>query len=292
MAITKTLYFVMAALLLPMSSMLTAQVPMSGASKPGGAVSQPPVAAEKNDSAEIAQKLTNPLAAMISVPLQNWLDFNLGPRKDGFRYTMEAQPVYPIQISRDWNLLSRTTIPFVYQQNVSGQTTQVGLSDPTEALFLSPVHTKSIIWGAGPVFLIPTGTNGLLSTRKFGIGPTAVVLKHKGRTNAGFLASQVWSVAGSASHPDVSQTYAQPFFAYTTAKAWTFAATSYDTYNWTAGRWTAIVNPIRVSKLLKLGPQRLSVGGALRCTVTSPQYQPKGCGLEFTVTLVYPSKRE
>jgi len=229
---------------------------------------------------------------MISVPLQNWLDFNLGPRKDGFRYTMEAQPVYPIQISRDWNLLSRTTIPFVYQQNVSGQTTQVGLSDPTEALFLSPVHTKSIIWGAGPVFLIPTGTNGLLSTRKFGIGPTAVVLKHKGRTNAGFLASQVWSVAGSASHPDVSQTYAQPFFAYTTAKAWTFAATSYDTYNWTAGRWTAIVNPIRVSKLLKLGPQRLSVGGALRCTVTSPQYQPKGCGLEFTVTLVYPSKRE
>ena len=68
--------------------------------------------------------------------------------------------------------------------------------------------------------------------------------------------------------------------------------TSYDTYNWTAGRWTAIVNPIRVSKLLKLGLQRLSVGGALRCTVTSPQYQPKGCGLEFTVTAVYPARRE
>ena len=205
---------------------------------------------------------------------------------------MEAQPVYPMQISKDWNLLSRTTIPVVYQQDVTGQTTQAGLSDSTEALFLSPVHTKSIVWGAGPVFLIPTGTNGLLSTRKFGIGPTAVVLKHKGRTNAGLLASQVWSVAGSASHPYVSQTYAQPFFAYTTTKAWTFAATSYDTYNWTAGRWTAIVNPLRVSKLLKLGPQRLSVGGALRCTVTSPQYQPKGCGLEFTVTLVYPAKGE
>jgi hypothetical protein len=272
--------------------LLAAQAPTSGASKPNGAALQAPVAAEANDSAEIAQKLTNPLDAMVSVPLQNWFDFNLGPRKDGFRYTMEAQPVYPAQISKDWNLLSRTTIPLVYQQNVSGQTTQTGLSDSTESLFLSPVHPPSIIWGAGPIFLIPTGTNGLLSTRKFGIGPTAVALKHKGHTNVGLLASHVWSVAGSDSHPDVSETYAQPFVAYTTTKAWTFAATSYDTYNWTAGRWTAIVNPIRVSKLLKLGPQRLSVGGALRCTVTSPQYQPKGCGLEFTVTPVYPAKRE
>jgi hypothetical protein len=36
--------------------------------------------------------------------------------------------------------------------------------------------------------------------------------------------------------------------------------TSYDTYNWTAVRWTAIVNPIRVSKLLKLSSQTLGVG--------------------------------
>ena len=176
MAITKTLYFVMATPLLLMSSMLTAQVPTSSAPKTESAVSQPPVAAEENDSAEIAQRLTNPLAAMISVPLQNWFDFNLGPRKDGFRYTMEAQPVYPVQISNDWNLISRTTIPIVYQQNVYGRTTQTGLGDSTESLFLSPVHTESFIWGTGPIFLIPTGTNGLLSTRKFGVGPTAVVL--------------------------------------------------------------------------------------------------------------------
>jgi len=291
MAITKTVCFVMAAVLLLAPSMLTAQAPASGAGKVDSTLPQNPEPAKADDSAEIAQKLTNPLAAMISVPIQNWFDFNLGPNKDGFRYTMEVQPVYPVQISKDWNLLSRTTVPVVYQQNIYGRTTQTGLSDSTESLFLSPVHTQSIIWGAGPIFLIPTGTNGLLSTRKFGIGPTAVVLKHKGHTNAGLLASHVWSVAGSESHPYVSETYAQPFVAYTTPKAWTFAATSYDTYNWTAGRWTAIVNPIRVSKLVKLGHQRLSVGGALRCTVTSPQYQPKGCGLEFTVTLVYPAKR-
>ena len=281
-----------AAIVVPAPFMLNAQAPPSSASKADSIVSQAPEAPGTNDAAEIAQKLTNPLAAMISIPNQNWFDFNLGPKKDGFRYTEESQPVYPMQISRDWNLLSRTTIPAVYQQNVEGRTTQAGLSDSTEGLFLSPVHTKSFIWGAGPNFLVPTGTNGLLSTRKFAIGPTAVVVEHKGHTNIGLLASHVWSVAGSDSHPSVSETYAQPFAAYTTTKAWTYAMTSYDTYNWTAGRWTAIVNPIRVSKLLKLGLQRLSVGGALRCTVTSPQYQPKGCGLEFTVTAVYPARRE
>jgi hypothetical protein len=289
---TKAVCFVMAAFLLSATSMLTAQAPVSSASKAESTVSPNPIAPPPNESAELAQKLTNPLAALISVPIQNWFDFNLGPTKDGFRYTIEAQPVYPVQISKNWNLLSRTTIPVTYQQNVYGRTTQTGLSDSTESIFLSPVHTKSIIWGAGPIFLVPTGTNGLLSTRKFAIGPTAVALKHKGHTNVGLLASHVWSVAGSDSHPPVSETYAQPFVAYTTTKAWTFAATSYDTYNWTAGRWTAIVNPIRISKLVKLGQQRLSVGGALRCTVTSPQYQPKGCGLEFTVTPVYPARRE
>jgi hypothetical protein len=116
MTITKAVPFVMAVFLLLSPSLLAAQVPTFGAGKPDSAVLQASVTAEANESAEIAQKLTNPLAAMISVPIQNWFDFNLGPRKDGFRYTMEAQPVYPVQISKDWNLLSRTTIPVVYQQ--------------------------------------------------------------------------------------------------------------------------------------------------------------------------------
>jgi hypothetical protein len=244
-----------------------------------------------SESAKLALKLTNPVASLISIPIQNWFDFNLGPKKDGFRYTMEAQPVYPMQISKDWNLISRTTIPVIYQQNLYGRTTQTGLSDTTESLFLSPVHTNHFIWGAGPIVLIPTATYGLLGTRKFGMGPTAVVLLHEGHANFGLLGNQVWSVAGSSNRGYVSQTYAQTFITYTTKKAWTFATTSYDTYDWNAGRWTAIVMPIRVSKLVKIAGQRMSVGGAPRCTVTSPQFQPKGCGLEFTLTPLYPAKR-
>ena len=244
-----------------------------------------------NESAKLALKLTNPVASLISIPIENWFDFNLGPKKDGFRYTMEAQPVYPMQISKSWNLISRTTIPIIYQQNLYGRTTQTGLSDTTESLFLSPTHTNHFIWGTGPIFLLPTATYGALGTRKFGMGPTGVVLLHEGHANFGLLGNQVWSVAGSSNRGYVSQTYAQTFITYTTKKAWTFATTSYDTYDWNAGRWTAIVMPLRVSKLVKIGSQRMSIGGAPRCTVTSPQYQPKGCGLEFTITPLYPARR-
>ena len=270
---------------------LHAQTSATDATAPAIAIPQKAEDIGASESAKLALKLTNPVASLISIPIQNWFDFNLGPKKDGFRYTMEAQPVYPKQISRDWNLISRTTIPIVYQQNLYGRTTQTGLSDTTESLFLSPTHTNHFIWGAGPIFLIPTATYGALGTRKFGMGPTGVVLLHEGHANFGLLANHVWSVAGSSNRGHVSQTYAQTFITYTTKKAWTFATTSYDTYDWNAGRWTAIVMPIRVSKLVKLGKQRLSIGGAPRCTVTSPQYQPKGCGLEFTVTPLYPARR-
>ncbi len=267
------------------------QGPQSSQPKDTSAESQVPASLQGSESAQLALKLTNPVASLISIPLQNWFDFNLGPKKDGFRYTWEAQPVYPMRISPEWNLISRTTIPIVYEQNVVGRTTQTGLSDSTESLFLSPAHTKSFIWGAGPIFLVPTGTYGLLSSRKFGMGPTAVVLEHRGHANIGLLANHVWSVAGTGTHNYVSQTYAQTFLTYTTKSAWTIASTSYDTYDWHSGRWTAIVMPIRVSKLLKIGHQRMSVGAAPRCIATSPQYAPKGCGLEFTITPLYPAKR-
>ena len=287
----KTTCLSASAVLVLTSLTLTAQAPASSASRLDNTAAQAPEAGDTNESAKLALKLTNPVASLISIPMQNWFDFNLGRNKDGFRYTMEAQPVYPIQISKEWNVISRSTIPIVYQQNLYGRTSQTGLSDSTESLFLSPVHTKSLIWGAGPVFLAPTGTDGFLSTRKFGVGPTAVVLRHGGHGNVGLLANHIWSVAGSDSHPYVSQTYAQPFVTYTTKTAWTFAINSYDTYDWKTGRWTAVVNPIRISKLMKFGHQRMSIGATPRCVVTSPQYQPKGCGLEFNVTPLYPARR-
>src|SRR6266571_6896041 len=88
--------------------------------------------------AELAKELQNPVAALISVPFQNNFEFNLGRNNDGFRYTLNFQPVIPISISKDWNLITRTIVPIISQEDVIPHTSQSGLSDIVQSFFLSP----------------------------------------------------------------------------------------------------------------------------------------------------------
>ena len=103
-----------------------------------------------------------------------------------------------------------------------------------QSLFFSPTAPTSggLIWGAGPVLLLPTGTDSLLSGRKWGVGPTGVVLKQEGSWTYGALANHIWSVAGSDARPNINATYLQPFVSYTTPKALTFAFNTESTYDW------------------------------------------------------------
>jgi hypothetical protein len=85
-------------------------------------------------------KLQNPVASLISVPIQNNFDWGAGPAGDGFQYKVNLQPVIPIRLSEDWNLISRTILPVVYQENVIGTSSQSGLSDTSQSLFF---HRKN-----------------------------------------------------------------------------------------------------------------------------------------------------
>jgi len=243
---------------------------------------------EKATAAELAKKLANPIAALISVPIQNNFDWGAGPNGDGFQYKVNIQPVIPITLSKDWNVISRTILPVVYQENIIGTSSQAGLSDTLQSFFFSPKAPAKggWIWGAGPVFLLTTATDDLLGAEKWGAGPTAVVLKQEKGWTYGMLANHIWSFAGGSGRQDVNATFLQPFLAYTTKKQTTFTLNTETTYDRENRQWTVPLN-LMVAQLVKIGKQpiQFQVGG--RYYAEHANNGPEW-GLRFSVIFLFP----
>ena len=245
---------------------------------------QTPAAAD--DAHELAKKLTNPVASLISVPFQSNFDFGMGTGS-GWRYTMNFQPVIPVALNSKWNMVSRTILPIIHQHNVANIGTQSGLGDITQSFFFTPADSKSLVLAAGPVLLIPTATNDLLGSEKFGLGPTFLVLKQQGPWTYGVLTNHIWSVAGDDQRASVNNTFLQPFLAYNTKDAWTYNVNTESSYDWTGNHWNVPIH-VTVSKLVRFGKHPVSFGGALRCWATSSPGGPEGCGFRFVVTPLFP----
>ncbi len=246
-------------------------------------------ASAESSAEELAKKLANPVAALISVPFQLNYDQDIGPARGGDRWTLNVQPVVPIDLNADWNLISRTILPVISQDAIfPGAGGQNGIGDVVQSLFFSPKQPTAggWIWGVGPVALLPTGSDQLLSADKWGLGPTAVVLRQQGALTYGMLSNHIWSVGGSGAR-DVSSTFLQPFVSYTTPDAWSFTLNTESSYDWERKQWSVPVNGI-VSKVTKVGGQLVSVGGGVRYWADSPVSGPHGWGLRFVVTLLFP----
>ncbi|GGO83634.1 hypothetical protein GCM10011348_27880 [Marinobacterium nitratireducens] len=242
------------------------------------------------DAEALAKQLANPVASLISVPFQLNYDTDLGPGDNGDRYLLNVQPVIPFDLNEDWNLISRTIVPILSQDDViPGEGSQSGLGDVVQSLFFSPKEptANGWIWGAGPVALLPTATDDLLGAEKWGLGPTAVALRQDGALTYGALANHIWSFAGDDDRRDISATFLQPFLSRTSPSATTYTVNLESTYDWKAEEWSIPLNA-NVSKVLSLGEQLVSVGGGLRYWLDSPAAGPEGLGVRLQLTLLFP----
>lgn len=250
-------------------------------------VQETPATSGGHDSVELAKKLSNPVASLISVPFQFNYDEGFGP-KDAYRLTLNVQPVIPITLNEEWNLIVRTIVPIVYEDSIAmGIDSQFGLGDTTQSFFFSPKEpTSGWIWAVGPVFLWPTATDDMLGSEKWGAGPTGLLLKQEHGWTYGILANHIWSYAGDDNRTAVNATFLQPFLSHTWPTATTLGINTESTYDWTSSQWTVPIN-LFVNQVVRFGklPVQFSVGP--RYYAASPDGGPEW-GARFTVTFLFP----
>lgn len=239
---------------------------------------------------DLATQLANPVASLISVPLQSNWEQRIGPVDDGRQYRLNVQPVIPFSLSPDWNLITRWILPVVRQTDIfPGAGTQTGTGDLLASFFFSPARPTADgwIWGAGPVLLAPTGSDDLTTTDRWGLGPTGVALRQQGPWTFGVLANHVWSIGGSSTRPDISTTFVQPFTTYTTADGWSFTLQAEASYDWERSDASIPVTAL-VGKVLRLGPMPIQINLGPRYYVSHFDNGPKGWGARLSVTLLFP----
>lgn len=238
-------------------------------------------------NAELAQKLANPVANLISMPLQNNFDFGYGPA-ESMRYLLNVQPVIPFSVSDDWNLITRTIVPIISQGSpVSGGEDFGGFGEILQSFFLSPKEpVGGWILAGGPVLGWNTASDERLGTGKWTLGPTVLALRQESGWTYGVLANHLWSIGGNDARADVSATFVQPFLSYTTKTQTTLAINTESSYDWENEQWTVPLN-VTVAQLFKVGSQIMQFQFGPRVYVEKPDGGPEW-GLRAVLTLLFP----
>ena len=254
--------------------------------------------AEKPDSkasaGDLAKATQNPVASLISVPVQNVTDFNIGPFDRDRNTVIQVQPVVPISLDQNWNLITRTIGALSFQPDTSephGGT--FGLGDINPSFFFSPAQPGKLIWGAGPTFLIPTATDNVLGTGKFSIGPAIVALVQPGKWTLGVLVNNLWSVAGPSNRADVNSMTLQYFVNYNLNKGYYLTLQPIISANWNVPSGNVWLVPVGggVGRIMRLGFQPVNVSVQAYRNVKRPEdFQSPSWQLKFQIAFLYPKK--
>lgn len=244
---------------------------------------------QESTAADLQKAVQNPVASLISVPVQNNSNFGIGPY-DRTQDVLNVQPVIPANISKNWMLITRIIQPIVWQPYPNATTGgEYGLGDMNPTFFLSPRKPGKVIWGVGPAFVIPTATNDILGQGKFSIGPSFVALAQPQHWTLGALVNNVWSVAGSGGRPDVNQMLLQYFINYNLKKGWYVSLSPIITANWKASTGNVWTVPFGggIGRVTKLGFQPVNItaqfyGNAVHPAGASPW------GMRLQIAFLFP----
>jgi hypothetical protein len=254
-----------------------------------------PAAQPAQRSGDLQKATQNPVADLISVPIQDNTNFGIGPFSRN-QNVLNIQPVVPVKLSSEWNMLVRWITPFIWQpapgtanlevygiventpayfaaQDVQRTAGIYGLGDMNPTFFFTPAGSHKLIWGAGPAFVLPTASSRVLGQGKLSMGPSVVALVQPGHWTLGALVNNVWSVAGSGGRSAVNQMMLQYFVNYNLPKGWYLSSAPILNANWKGSSGSVWTVPFG--------------GGAGR--IFSLGLQPVNASVQFYGNAVYPT---
>ncbi len=272
---------------------------------------------EEAKHAELAKAAQNPMATIISVPVQNNTSFGIGAF-DRTSNAMYFQPVIPVRLSKSLDLINQTVLPVIAAPDVvvtappgtelprdpeacmrAAQSrfcggaqleagTTWGLGDLTWTGLFTPANPGAVIVGGGPVLLFPTGTSDETGSGKWGAGPSIGVVTMPGKMLLGLLANNIWSYAGDPERADVNLLYLQYFINYNFPKGWYLTSSPIIASDWTKPASQGWIVPFGGGggKVFKIGAQ--PIDGQIQAfynAVTSKNEEGTRVGPEWSLRL-------
>ena len=192
---------------------------------------------------DLDREIQNPLSRLYLLPLQYNGYQNVGP----YNRTQSAfniQPVVPV-VGEKWFVVNRFVVPVVSQPDVAENKSIFGLGDILYQGYFAPSpRVGENLWGVGPAFQFPSGTDDALSTKKWSIGPTFAWVSQPGNWTFGGLFTQLWSFAGQEERDDVNQLQILPLIYYRLSGGTSLSFLHTITANWnesSGNQWTVPV---------------------------------------------------
>lgn len=240
-----------------------------------------------NDAQDLAKTSQNPIGDLISLPLQN--NFFFSENGGDVTWNLNVQPVIPISLNDDWNLITRTIAPFYAMENAPAGFDSIGMGDINFTGFISPKDDSGFMWGVGPILSFPTATDDIYGSGKWSAGPSFVGLYSGGPWVVGGLLSNQWSYAGDGDRDEVNAFLFQPFINYNFSTGFYATFAPIMTADWTADsseRWTIPLGG-GVGKVFNIGGQPVNTSLQAYYNVERPEGGAEWSA-RFQVQLLFP----